>query len=139
MNAQQRVRAYEANLDIGVSDRLFSAGLHHRSFFTVDHPTNAALVEIAGRIHAALGLEYDPVVPRHPLVGAYQAPLDADVVDALTLPTAPRTSWIVSDRAYPRGQLLAEHLAFYARHPEAVEAGMSEHAHRMRVLGIPVP
>jgi hypothetical protein len=29
------------------SDRLFSAALHHDSFFTVDHPTNGSLVEIA--------------------------------------------------------------------------------------------
>jgi hypothetical protein len=138
VNAQRRVRAYEASLDIAVTDRLFSAALHHRSFFTADHPTNAALVELAARIHAALGLDYDPVVPRHALLGHYRAPLDGDVVDALTLPTDPGIDWVVNDRRYPREQLLAEHLAFYAEHPESVAAGMAEHGHRMDMLGIPV-
>jgi hypothetical protein len=135
-HAQQRVRAYESSLDIRVGDRLFSSGLHHRSFFTVDHPTNATLVELAARIHAALGLTYDPVEPAHPLLGTYQTPLDADVVEALALPTDPGTSWIVKDRAHPREQLLAEHLAFYAEHPAAVDAALSEHGERMRVLGL---
>ena len=138
VNAQQRVRAYEASLDVAVSDRLFSSALHHRSFFTADHPTNAALVELVARIHAALGLEYDPVVPQHPLLGNYRAPLDGDVVDALILPTHPGTNWIVNDRLYPRDQLLVEHLAFYAEHPETVAAGMAEHGQRMMMLGMPV-
>ena len=136
VGAQQRMRAYESQLDVGVSDALFSAALHHRSFFTVDHPTNAALVELAARIHTALGLEYDELTPTHPLIGDYQAPLDPDVVEALTLPSDPGTSWVVRDRAYPCEQLLAEHLAFYAEHPDTVEAALSEHAERMRVLGL---
>ena len=128
--------AYESRLDIRVTDRLFSAGLHHRSFFTVDHPTNGSLVEIAGRIHAALGLPYDAAPPAHPLVGSYQAPLDADVIAALDLPTRPGTSWTVMDRAVPREQLLAEHLEHYARQPDSVAAAVEEHDERMRVLGL---
>ena len=135
-HAQQRLAAYESRLDIRVTDRLFSAGLHHRSFFTVDHPTNGSLVEIAGRIHAALGLPYDAAPPAHPLVGSYQAPLDADVIAALDLPTRPGTGWTVMDRAVPREQLLAEHLEHYARQPDSVAAAVEEHDERMRVLGL---
>ena len=135
-HAQQRLAAYESPLDIRVSDRLFTAALHHRSFFTVDHPTNDSLVEIVGCIHAALGLPYEAAPPTHPFVGAYQAPLDADVVAALDLPAGAGMDWTVQDRAYPREQLLADHLEHYARHPDGVMAAVEEHDDRMRVLGL---
>ena len=135
-HAQQRLATYESGLDIRVTDRLFSAEMHHRSFFTVDHPTNGSLGELAARIHAALGLPYDAAPPAHPLVGRYQAPLDADVIAALDLPTSPGTGWMIMDRVHPCEQLLAEHLEHYARHPESVTAAVEEHDERMRVLGL---
>jgi hypothetical protein len=65
-----------------------------------------------------------------------RAPLEASVISALGLRATPRLRWSIHGEQLELGELLAEHLAWYADRPEVVRRGLVEHEDRMRSLGI---
>jgi Polysaccharide biosynthesis enzyme WcbI len=134
--ARERLGEYESWLDVQVLDRLTAPELHGRSFFTVDHPTNAGMMRLVAGIHERLGLPYVPDGEGPPLLGTYRTPLEPSVIEALELPDEPRRDWVARGQAYTLEQMLAAHLDFYAEHPDIVSAGIDDHAERMATLGI---
>jgi SAM-dependent methyltransferase len=135
-HAQAVLRAHEADLDVRVGDRLLARSTHPRSFFTVNHPTNAALFEVVAGIHQALAVAYVPPRPGGELLGMLRTPVEPSVVEALELDVSPRSSWVIEGQDQPLDALLALHLAWYREHPELVSTGLVEHEARMRALGL---
>ncbi|TGO04879.1 WcbI family polysaccharide biosynthesis putative acetyltransferase [Serinibacter arcticus] len=103
---------------------------------TLNHPGNAIWSALAERVGDALALS-DPVPPlTRELLTSVHAPREAVVVETWGLEDAPTTDWIVEGDAVPAAHVRQEHLAWYARHPDAVTAGLERHAAALAALGV---
>ena len=134
--ARERLRAYEAELDVCVTEDLTGPELHGASFLTVDHPTNLGLDRVAAGVHAELAIPYRRTLPAQELIGEFQAPLERAVIDALDLGVTPRPDWLLRGATVTQDELLAKHLAWYDEHRELVAAGVEQNGDRMLQLGL---
>jgi hypothetical protein len=124
----------EEGLDVRASDLLDGPAM-----FTLSHPTNATLVEIARRIVAALDISTPPDIaaPEREFLGARRAPIEAAVVEALGWSESARhDNWVVNQREVPQRELLETHLGFYAEHPDIVIDARSRFAARLALLDL---
>lgn len=127
-------RREQQQTDVGVSDLLMAFGAD--AAHTLNHPGNPVLVALARRVQEALAVPVDATDPGRVLLGGIRAPLEESVVDALGLDTAPRDHWLVDDVAVSPEEIDAEQSAWYATHPQWVEAGVQRHAQRLELLGL---
>lgn len=112
-----------------VVDLLTSAGAH--ATHTVNHPGNAVLAGLAGRVLTAAGLPDAVADPGRTLLDSVHAPVLPEVLDALGLADqadAARTSWTVQGRDVDDDEVRDAHLRWYADHPGVAEAGLARHA-----------
>ena len=133
-SSKAELRRREQPLDVHSSDLLDGPAM-----YTLSHPTNATLVEIARRVVAALGLPDDPEIPNpeREFLGARRAPIEAAVVDALGWPqSARRDEWVVAKQEVPLRDLLEVHLDFYAEHPDIVTDARTRFADRLELLDL---
>lgn len=124
----------ERATDVGVSDVLAAFGA--RAAHTLNHPGNAVLRTLAHRVQEALGRPVDAADPDRALLGGIRAPLTAPVIDALGLDADPREHWLVDGAPVADADVRAAQLPWYAANPRWVEAGVTRHAERMRLLGL---
>jgi hypothetical protein len=122
----------EADLDVTVSDLLVDPVM-----FTLSHPTNVVLAEVARRILRFLDLPEEVLVPEREFLGARRAPVEEAVVDALGWDEAARRDdWEVLGEPVDRQKLLTAQLAFYAEHPDIVIDARRRFADRLDLLGL---
>ncbi|GAA2712765.1 WcbI family polysaccharide biosynthesis putative acetyltransferase [Actinoplanes palleronii] len=103
---------------------------------TLNHPGNPIWTALAARVRAASGLPAYTVDPGRPLLDAVHAPREAAVIDAWGIDEPERPHWIVDGHVVETGAVREAHLAWYARYPDAVRAGLTRHAHALTVLGL---
>lgn len=122
----------ETDLDVHASDLLAGPAM-----FTLSHPTNAVLGEIARRILAELDLPGDIQIPEREFLGARRAPVEAVVVDTLGWPDdARRDTWVVNQTALDPAAVIGAHLDFYAEHPDLITDTRRRFAARLELLDL---
>jgi hypothetical protein len=102
---------------------------------TLNHPGNPIWWALAARVRAAAGLPEHVVDPGRPLLDSIHAPREAVVIEAWELDEPERPHWVADGRVIETGEVREAHLAWYARHPDAVRAGLDRHAHALHLLG----
>ncbi|MEV4352582.1 WcbI family polysaccharide biosynthesis putative acetyltransferase [Actinoplanes sp. NPDC049596] len=102
---------------------------------TLNHPGNPVWTALAERVRAALGLPEHAADPGRPLLDSVHAPREAAVLEAWNLDEPERSYWLVDGQAVEAEAVREAHLGWYARHPDAVRAGLARHADALRLLG----
>jgi hypothetical protein len=102
---------------------------------TLNHPGNPVFSALAARVRAALDLPEHAVDPGRPLLDSVHAPREAAVIEAWGLDEPERPHWVVGGETVEAGAVRQAHLAWYAAHPDAVQAGLVRHAESLRILG----
>lgn len=117
------LRDREVRADVPVSDLFAQVTADHMR--TVNHPGNAVWMPLGARVLEMLGHPDGAIDPGRPLLDSVQAPLEAAVVEAWSLPDAPRAHWLVNGDAVDADEVRAAHLAWYAAHPDFVAAALT--------------
>jgi hypothetical protein len=123
----------EAGLDVQLGPALDAPG----ALWTMTHPTNRVLAELARAVLRRLGLEAGVPVPAREYLAERCAPIEAAVADAYGWPaSAVRPDWIVRGAVVPQRELLAVQLDFYRDRPDVVADSLVRHATRIDALGL---
>jgi hypothetical protein len=130
------LRRREGELDITISDLLEDPAVLARSFWTINHPTEALLDPLADRILARVGLDPigSPRAPGEEPLGALRTPVEPSVAAALGLPMDGTTDWLVAGHPWPVDEILRVHLDWYAANPLVVRQGLERHGARLERL-----
>lgn len=118
----ETLREREKRADVRVSDLFDTVTADHAR--TVNHPGNAVWLPLGARVLEMLGFAGETPDPGRPLLDAVQAPLAPEVVDAWSLPDQPRAHWLVEGVEIDDAEVRAAHAAWYAAHPEFVDAAV---------------
>jgi hypothetical protein len=142
-------RREQAQCDVAISD-IFDRP-EPGDMFTINHPGNRVLVELAQRIQTAIGRPADAVDPGRNLLGELVAPMPAPALAALGLPgteTAgardaapgrhpePESAWQVRGRRIPTQEIHRTQWQWYRDNPWVVDAGYQRHRDTLEVLGL---
>lgn len=101
---------------------------------TINHPGNPVWSALGQRVLDALGIDAAVREPQRPLLDSVHAPREQVVIDAYGLESVAVDHWIVDGRALAVDEVRRAHLAWYAEHPDAVEAGVIRHGQTLREL-----
>lgn len=126
-------RREQSQCDVGISD-IFDqpeAG----DMFTINHPGNRVLVELARRIQVAIGRPADAVDPGRNLLGEVTAPVPAPALAALGLPGTEAPNWRVRGQEIPAAEIHRVQLQWYRDNPWVVDAGYARHRETLETLG----
>ncbi|MBE8526379.1 hypothetical protein ILP97_54455 [Amycolatopsis sp. H6(2020)] len=115
-----------------------------RTHHTLNHPTNAFLagvVPLVIRRLAEAGIVLDPApqAPEREMLGGIRAPVTAAARAAFPgVPASQWTGpgWLVDGVRIPEEEVARAQLAWYARHPGFVDAGLTRHAETLELLGL---
>lgn len=118
----ETLREREKRADVRVSDLFDTVTADHAR--TVNHPGNAVWLPLGARVLELLGFAGETPDPGRPLLDAVQAPLAPEVVDAWSLADQPRAHWLVEGVEIDDAEVRAAHAAWYAAHPEFVDAAV---------------
>jgi hypothetical protein len=129
---EELARRERVGTAVAVSDLLSPLGAD--AVHTLNHPGNALLIALAGRLQGALGYPPDASDPGRELLGRLSAPLEAAVVDALDLDTAPREHWMVDGTIVDCAEIADAHMRWYRDNPACVAAGIRRHGERLAIL-----
>ncbi len=130
--SQAELRRRESDLDVTISDQLSEPVM-----WTLSHPRNTVLAEVAVRILELLDLDTGVTVPSREFVGARRAPIEPAVARALGWPnSAIRPDWIVEHRPVDLPTLLASQLPWYAERPDIAADARVRFADRLALLGL---
>ena len=130
--SQAELRRREAELDVKASDLL-----DRPAMFTLSHPNNAVLAEIARRVLLALGIDGDVEVPEREFLGARRAPVERAVVEALDWPSsAQQDDWIVDRRVVPLREVLEVQLPWYAERLDIADDARKRFRDRLDLVGL---
>lgn len=122
----------EAELDVRVGELIEQPVL-----FTLSHPTNVLLRNLAQQVLTRLDIDAAPTEPDRELLGARRAPVEDSVVAALGWPTsAGRSEWEVEKRTVPLAEVLEVQLEFYRRFPDIAEDSRRRYERRLTALGL---
>lgn len=129
----ERLRRREARLDLATSHLVDDPG----ALWTMTHPTNALLGQVARALLRLLGVDEPVELPVREFLGARRAPLEPAVAAAHGWP-ADRTGtlWRVDGEPVPAEHLLATQLAGYAARPDVVADTRVRYAERLAALGL---
>lgn len=133
-SARELDRREAAQCDVRISD-LFDqpqAG----DMFTVNHPGNRVLVNLAQRLQLALGDVSEARDPGRHLLGEVVAPAHPCALEALGLPVVDEADWIVRGEPIPVATIAQRQLEWYREHPRMVEAGLDRHRGALLGLGL---
>ena len=131
--AQLRARE-AANATIVLSDLFEQPSFEQMR--TLNHPGNPVWSTAASRVREALGLPDHVVDPGRPLLDRVHAPRLAAVIETFGLADEPTEHWIVDGAVVPTDEVRAAHLAWYAEHPDAVDAGLARHSPALAALDL---
>ena len=135
-------RREEAACDVAVSDLFECPQLG--DMFTLNHPGNRILVELARRIQGALGLPVDAVDADRALLGGVQAPVAAASAAALGLDPADErvaavpsaSSWRVGAESVPTREIHDVQAQWYRDNPWVLDAAEERHSDLLDALGL---
>lgn len=135
---QLRVRQ-EAHGTVDAASIFRSAGAN--AAHVINHPSNRVLIDVARAILAELGEPGEVTDPGRVLLGGIRAPVHSSTLKALgyrseDLEGGPREDWIIGGERVSEADVAAEHLAWYARFPRVVAAGMKRHERLIRAMGL---
>ncbi|WP_051471208.1 WcbI family polysaccharide biosynthesis putative acetyltransferase [Patulibacter minatonensis] len=117
------------------SDLVEDAGA--RATLTPNHPGNAVLVPLAGRVTEACGIASPPRDPGRTLLPSVRAPVLPEVLDALGLGDGPtRETWALDDRRLGDDEIVAAQLGWYAGRGPVVDAAIARNAREIEALGL---
>lgn len=132
--AELRRREVEQEL-VPVSDLVEQAGAG--ATLTINHPGNAVLVPLAGRVLGACGLDAEPRDPGRVLLRSIQAPVAADVLEAQGLaPGLARDRWEIEGQAIEDEAVAEQQAPWYAERGPVVEAALQRYAPAIEALGL---
>ncbi len=104
---------------------------------TANHPGNAVLVPLAGRILAAAGVADPARDPGRTLLSSVRAPVQEDVLDALGFDRrTARATWEVGGRDVSEDEVAAAQLGWYADRRPVVDAALRRFAPAIEALGL---
>lgn len=104
---------------------------------TVNHPGNAVLVPLAGRVLQACGVAVPARDPGRVLLSSVRAPVRREVLDALHLdPGAARDTWRVGDREHDEVEVRDAQLGWYAQRRPLLDAALRRFAPAIEALGL---
>jgi hypothetical protein len=104
---------------------------------TLNHPGNAVLVPLAGRILAACGLAAEARDPGRTLLSSVRAPVRPEVLDALGLdPAAARETWDAGGRTLTDDEVADAQAGWYADRRPVVEAALVRYRPTIEALGL---
>ncbi len=102
---------------------------------TLNHPGNPVWTALATRVRERLGLPEHVVDPGRPVLSSVHAPREQAVIDAWGLDDEPTDHWVVGGERVDADEVRRAHLAWYAEHPDAVEAALARHADTFALWG----
>jgi hypothetical protein len=120
--------------DVGISDVLAHHGAE--AAYTINHPGNPVLHDLACRLLAAGDVPATPTLIVEPLLDSAWSPLEARVIDALGIVAAPRPRWRLAGVELEPQQVHTTQLAWYYRYPDFVELTVRRHCAVMDILGL---
>ena len=135
---QLRIRQ-EAHATVDAASIFQSAGAN--AAHVINHPSNRVLIRVARAILEELGEPGNVTDPGRVLLGGIRAPVHLSTLEALgygadDLEGGPREHWIIGGEHVSEADVAAEHLAWYARFPQVVAAGMTRHERLIRAMGL---
>jgi len=135
------LRRREAGMPVQLADVIADHAHQGRSFWTINHPTNNLVREMARQVLMHLDYdEHDAVLcAQQTYLDHLAAPREAEVLRALGVATAGQDGedWVVRGRRVPRREIVEAHLNFYTRQPSLLENGLARHARLFSQLGLP--
>jgi hypothetical protein len=102
---------------------------------TLNHPGNPVWTALASRVRERVGLPEHVVDPGRPVLSSVHAPREQAVIDAWGLDAEPTDHWVVGGERVDADEVRRAHLAWYAEHPDAVEAALARHADTFALWG----
>jgi hypothetical protein len=102
---------------------------------TLNHPGNPVWTALASRVRERVGLPEHVVDPGRPVLSSVHAPREQAVIDAWGLDAEPTDHWVVGGERVDADEVRRAHLAWYAEHPDAVEAALARHADTFSLWG----
>jgi hypothetical protein len=128
-------RREDAHGTLRASDLVEAAGVD--AGLTLNHPGNAVLVPLAGRILEACGLAAEARDPGRTLLSSVRAPVRPEVLDALGLdPAAARATWDVGGRTLTDDEVADAQAGWYAERRPVVEAALTRYGPTIEALGL---
>ncbi|WP_235537287.1 WcbI family polysaccharide biosynthesis putative acetyltransferase [Nocardioides sp. Soil805] len=124
----------ELSLDVRVSHRIDALGVE--AVWTVNHPSNALLSEVATQVSGHLGLEGTPAPGMQELLQSVVSPVHADVRAALKRPVDGSNEWKVDGTAHHDLSVMHAHLAHYRDNPRVLQVAQDEHAEKLGRFGL---
>lgn len=127
-------RREQAQCDVPISDVFDrpAAG----DMFTLNHPGNRVLLELAQRIQQALGRPADAADPGRPLLGEVRAPMPKQALTALGIGGAPADFWLVRGEDIAARDIHRAQWQWYVDHPRMIDAGYRRHQSALDMLGL---
>lgn len=120
---------------VRASDLVEAAGAG--AMLTINHPGNAVLVPLAGRVLEACGLPGPARDPGRTLLSSVRAPIRPEVLDALGLdPSAAHPSWDVGGTPVDDDAVAREQAGWYAERGPVVAAALGRYAPAIEALGL---
>jgi hypothetical protein len=137
------LRKREALHDTVVASDLFEAGTgpdgagtpRFDQMRTLNHPGNPVWTALAARVRERLDLPEHEVDPGRPVLSGVHAPREQAVIDAWGLDDEPTDHWVVGGERVDADEVRRAHLAWYAEHPDAVQAALARHADTFALWG----
>jgi len=127
-------RREDAQCDVAVSDVFGQPAVG--DMFTVNHPGNRILVELARRIQGLLGRPADATDRGRALLGEVRAPVPQQALAALGLPGVESPSWRVLDDEIPAQEIHLTQWQWYRDHPRMITAGYRRYQAALDLLGL---
>lgn len=116
-----------------VDDLLARRG--ERTVHVVNHPTNAVLTGVAGRIGERLALGAPRAFdPGRVLLGSVVAPIEEAAAAVNDLAPDTDDTWVVHGECVPSERIREAHLAWYSRHPRGLDDALARHASALHIL-----
>lgn len=120
---------------VAVADLVEAAG--DRAMHTINHPGNAVLVPLAERILRAAGIAAPGRNPGRTLLGAIEAPVAPEVLEALGLPTSSaRSDWHTPDGVVTEEVVAAGQYDWYTDRADLVAAALDRYSPAIEALGL---
>lgn len=124
----------ETELDVQVSELIASLGA--RAGFTINHPSNQVISQIARSVQSILDCEADSQpLPQEQLVNVV-SPVERTVAAALDITEVTSQDWIIDGQVVPLELIANKHLQWLSRRPDVVKSGIEKYGARMTALGI---
>ncbi len=127
-------RRERAQCDVPISDVFDHPQVG--DMFTINHPGNRILVELARRIQLALNAPADAADPGRDLLGEVRAPMPAAALTALGLTDTASSTWQVGERSISAEEVHRVQWQWYRDNPWVVDAGYARHRETMNLLGL---